>query len=202
VDAEKSSPPATETKTILRPDAFTKLMFRKFGGKFFIHGNEVIDGLEQMTFQTGPEGKRQKLEAAEQGLVIVQRGIVTTVRDIYRKILVSERIGHEVTGGGSILVSGDGDGDPEQILRNKLIIDGDIDGSFDQLGLGFSNPENTGGINYLFIVGRLRLQKLLDISAPEGKDPVQFQTLSIARNRIEGKAMEEAILKELQRSTF
>jgi hypothetical protein len=187
-----------ETKTVLKPDAFTKLMFRKFGGRFFVQGDETIDGLERMEFKTGPEGKKEKLDAAQQGLVIVQRSIVTTFRDKQRKVLVSERIGHEVTGGGSILVSGDGDGDPEEILRNKLIIDDGIDGAFESLGLGFSKPENTGGIHYLFIVERLQLQRLFDVRAPEGKDPVQFQTLGIAKKRVTGKPMEEEILRGLQ----
>jgi hypothetical protein len=192
-----------ETKTILQPEAFADLMFRKFGGEFFTRSDEPITGLAHMEFHMGDEGKREKLDASQRGIVIVQRGIVTTLRKKYRQILVSERLPsqHVVTRGGSILVSGDADNDPEQILRSKLIVHGDIDGDFTLLGYGLSAPAQTKGIKYLFEVFNLRLRTLLDVKAGEGKDPVRFQTLNEAARKITGKPLEEKILKEV-RSTF
>lgn len=187
-----------ETKAVLTPKAVVDLLFRIKAGEFIESDKELQDLLSNLDYPTGDEAKAAKLAQSNEGMVIVQRGIVgiqKRAKQGTRIILAMRDEQKRITGGASILTSGHPTLSPSEVLAAKVKIDGEA--QFNHLGIALNTPESAGGIKYLFDLYSAELPENTDVQQL-GKDKVELATLAEARSAIHNRAMELNILQQFQ----
>ena len=160
-----------------------------------------LEGAEELEFSTGETAKAEKLAAGQAGNIFIQRGIALasgmTAEQMKLVLFQRKPERHKVTIGGSILVSSDIRKPPEKALK-KVNVDPALEARhFEQLGLGFSDLQQTGGIPYLFALSRAHLAEAMTVTAA-GEDPIRMGGVQEAEAAIAGKKLELAVLERMK----
>lgn len=192
-------PDAVEIKDVLAPDDAGPLLALLKAGTLTEGISGPWDKVQKKEFPTGPDAKQSKIDAAREGFVFVQRGILLyrgATEDAIR-VLLHGRNAHVITKGLSVLSSGSVQVPPAKAVGKKVIVAPPLaDEDFASLGLGLSTTDD--GIHYVFDVSRGKLPHGSEVVEAEDptptKDPREWVTIGDAEKAVTKKAMEVSVL--------
>lgn len=190
-----------ETKVVLPPDAFVQLIFKLKGGTFLDADDADLEQmLKEMEFPEDEGAREAKLDAANKGIVLVNRSIVTLTAETGAacRALLLHRDEHVITTGASVLTSGDPRKTPADVLGAKVTIDPQPS-AFERMGYALSDPKQTKGVHYLFDVHATRIDP--SAMAVSMKDHATLVSVDDALKAIKNKQLETAILRRILEKT-